>query len=151
MKIEIKSRFDNKIILCGEYESVKDCLEKNPLANLSGANLSEVNLSEANLSRAYLSGANLSKANLSGAYLSGAYLSDIKNYSESREVFIQFIRNNLIKFSKEQQEIASRIFALDFCWKMIEKEYGKEMDKIFEILADLGWKEYKEKWESLKG
>ena len=39
MKIEIRNRYDDKIILCGEYESVKDCLEKNRGANLVGANL----------------------------------------------------------------------------------------------------------------
>jgi len=37
MKIEIRNRWDNKIILCGEYESVKDCLEKNRGADLEGA------------------------------------------------------------------------------------------------------------------
>lgn len=31
MKIEILNRFNGKVILCGEYDSVKDCLEKNPL------------------------------------------------------------------------------------------------------------------------
>jgi uncharacterized protein YjbI with pentapeptide repeats len=40
MKIEIKNRFTNNIILCGEYESTKDALEKNRGANLSGAYLS---------------------------------------------------------------------------------------------------------------
>ena len=35
MNIEIKNRYDEKIILCGEYESIKDCLEKNCGANLS--------------------------------------------------------------------------------------------------------------------
>jgi hypothetical protein len=38
-KIEIKNRFDGKIILCGEYESIKYCLEKNRTADLSSANL----------------------------------------------------------------------------------------------------------------
>jgi hypothetical protein len=81
---------DSKNVRSGEYESVRDCLEKNKGANLYGANLSgadlyganlswanlyRADLSGANLSRAYLSGANLSGAYLSGAYLSGAYLS----------------------------------------------------------------------------
>jgi len=39
MKIEIKSMYTNKIILCGEYESLKKCLEQNREANLRGANL----------------------------------------------------------------------------------------------------------------
>ena len=97
MKIEIKNRYTNKIILCGEYDSVKDCLEKNKNANLSranlsganlsGVNLSGVNLSGANLSRADLFGVNLSRAdlfgvNLSGANLSGADMKDAYFYGE---------------------------------------------------------------------
>ena len=79
MNVEIKNRFSGKIILCGEYKSIKECLEKNRKANLSWANLSGANLSGAdlygaNLSRAYLSGANLHGANLHGANLYGADL-----------------------------------------------------------------------------
>jgi len=79
-EIKIVSRWDsNKVLLCGQYESVKDCLVKNKNANLSGADLSGADLYGANLSRADLSGAdlygaNLSRADLSGAYLYGAYL-----------------------------------------------------------------------------
>ena len=72
MLIEIKNRFNDKIILSGEYEKLKDCLEKNYRANLSGADLSGADLSGANLTRANLYGANLSRADLSGADLSGA-------------------------------------------------------------------------------
>ena len=37
MKIEIVSRYDNKkVLLCGEYESIKECLED---ADLGGADL----------------------------------------------------------------------------------------------------------------
>ena len=39
MKIEIKHRYTDTVLLCGEYESVKDCLEKNVGANLGRANL----------------------------------------------------------------------------------------------------------------
>ncbi|RPJ55932.1 MAG: pentapeptide repeat-containing protein [Dehalococcoidia bacterium] len=74
MLIEIKNRVDSKVILSGEYESVKDCLVTNKKANLSDADLSGANLSDADLSGADLSGANLSGANLSGATLSGADL-----------------------------------------------------------------------------
>jgi hypothetical protein len=82
--IEIKNRFTDQIIICGEYESIKDCLEKNRGANLGGANLRGAylegaylrgaNLGGANLGGAYLEGANLEGANLEGAYLRGAYL-----------------------------------------------------------------------------
>ena len=47
MNVEIKNRFTDDIILSGEYESIKDCLEKNRTANLYGANLSRANLSGA--------------------------------------------------------------------------------------------------------
>jgi hypothetical protein len=67
MKIEIKKRWNDDIILCGEYESIKDCLVKNRGANLSGANLYGANLSRANLSGANLSGTDLSGTDLSGA------------------------------------------------------------------------------------
>jgi hypothetical protein len=78
--IEIKNRYTGDIILSGNYESIKDALEKNNGADLSGANLSRVNLSGANLSRVNLSradlyGANLSRVNLSRADLYGANLS----------------------------------------------------------------------------
>ena len=74
MNIEIKNRFTNKIILCGEYESIKDCLEKNRGTNLEGADLRGTNLEGAYLRGAYLEGAYLEGAYLRGAYLEGAYL-----------------------------------------------------------------------------
>jgi hypothetical protein len=63
MKVEIKNRWDGNIILCGEYESIKDCLEKNKEKDLSSANLRSADLSSADLSFADLSSANLSSAN----------------------------------------------------------------------------------------
>ena len=74
MKIEIKDRYDNKIILCGEYENIKDCLEKNGGAYLRNANLEGANLEGANLEGAYLRNAYLRNANLEGANLRNAYL-----------------------------------------------------------------------------
>ena len=59
MKIKIKDRYTEKIILCGEYESIKNCIEKNRGANLEGANLGGANLRGANLEGANLRGANL--------------------------------------------------------------------------------------------
>jgi hypothetical protein len=90
MNYEIKT-IEGNIIFAGEYESLKECVEKavESCADLSGADLlcadlsranlfcadlSRANLFRANLSRANLSGADLSRANLSGADLSGANL-----------------------------------------------------------------------------
>ena len=72
--IEIKNRYNGDIIVSGKYESIKEALENNSDANLSGADLRGAYLSDANLSGAYLSDANLSDANLSGADLSDADL-----------------------------------------------------------------------------
>jgi len=77
MKIEIKSRFDNnKVLVSGKYENIKECLEKNRDAYLRDANLRDANLQGANLRGAYLRGAYLRGANLWGADLWGAYLQD---------------------------------------------------------------------------
>jgi len=80
MKVEIKRWDNNKIIISGEYTSLKDCVKKNrdklSGADLSNADLSNADLSNADLSRAYLSGADLSNADLSNAYLSRAYLTN---------------------------------------------------------------------------
>jgi len=57
MKIEIKNRFSEKTILCGDYESVKDCLEKNSSADLSYTNLHSADLHSANLRSANLQNA----------------------------------------------------------------------------------------------
>jgi len=69
MLIEIKNRFTGAIILCGEYESVKDCLQKNSAADLRFADLRSANLRYADLSSANLRYANLSYANLRYANL----------------------------------------------------------------------------------
>ena len=84
MKIEIKNRFNRSILLCGEYKSIKDCLERNTGADLTSADLRGAyltsadlrgaNLTGADLTSAYLTGANLTGANLRGAYLRGADL-----------------------------------------------------------------------------
>jgi len=86
--IEIKSRWDGKVLLPVEAESLREAVEAAVArdANLRGANLSDAylsganlrgaNLRDANLRGANLRGANLGAANLSGAYLGGANLSD---------------------------------------------------------------------------
>ena len=75
MKIEIKNRLNGNIILCGEYESIKDCLKRNRGADLSGADLRGAYLRGADLSGTDLSDADLNGTDLRGAYLNGAYLS----------------------------------------------------------------------------
>ena len=91
MLIEIKSRFDSRVIFSHDCEnnSIKLTVEAAVRiranldgvylagayldgANLAGANLDGANLARANLVRANLDGANLDGANLDGANLAGA-------------------------------------------------------------------------------
>jgi len=86
MKIEIKNRFNGSIIISGNFEDIKDCLEKNRGADLRGADLRgadligadlrDANLRDANLRDANLRGADLRDANLRGADLRDANLRD---------------------------------------------------------------------------
>jgi hypothetical protein len=74
MKVEIKNRYNGSVIICGEYSSVKDALEKNRGAYLGGADLGGAYLGGADLGGAYLRGADLRGAYLRGADLRGADL-----------------------------------------------------------------------------
>ena len=76
MKIQIKSRWHEKVLWEGEAELLKEAIEVavKQRADLSGANLCGASLYGANLSKAYLPGANLPGADLSEADLSGANL-----------------------------------------------------------------------------
>ena len=69
MKIQIKNRYTDEIIIEGEAESMKKFLEKN-----NGANLREADLRGADLREADLLGADLRGADLLGADLRGADL-----------------------------------------------------------------------------
>ena len=160
MLIEIRNRYANKVIICGEYESIKDCLEKNRGANLRDANLRgaylrDANLGDANLEGAYLEGANLRgaylrDANLEGAYLRGAYLRDAnlegaKNYSHSHDFAIEIIRRQDIKtFTDKEWVIIGQVCVHRLCWEDIKKNYGKEIMPIFEKLSKIGFQEFEE-------
>ena len=75
MKIEIKNRFNGKIIISGEYSSIKEALEKNRGANLSYANLRGADLRNADLRDTNLRNADLRYADIIDADLSCANLS----------------------------------------------------------------------------
>jgi hypothetical protein len=165
VNIEIKNRFSGEIILCGEYESIKECLEKNKTANLSGANLyganlSGADLSGANLSRADLygadlygadlSGANLYGADLSGANLSGANLSRADLYGE------KLTKNPLqilglkywVLILEKQIKIGCEIHKAED-WEKFDDDQISKMDdgaiewwKIYKTIILGLWKEY---------
>ena len=156
MQIEIKNRYTNKVLLCGKYESIKDCLEKNRDAYLGGANLRGAYLGGANLRGAYLEGANLEGANLQGAnlgganlggaYLRGAYLRGAKNYYNSHDFAIELIRRHDIEdFTDKEWSIIGKITIHRYCYDDIKKLFGKSIIPIFKKLAKDGYGEYLDK------
>ena len=133
-EIKIVSRWDsNKVLLCGQYESVKDCLVKNKNANLSGANLSRANLSGADLSGAYLYGADLSRADLSGA----------KNYLSSHDFFQEIVKRQDSKtFTSKEWVCIGQIIVHRLCWSSIKKRFNKGAVGVFKKLAKVGFDEW---------
>ena len=133
MKVEIKNRFSGSIVLCGEYESIKDCLERNSgaylrSADLRGADLRSADLRSADLRGAYLSSADLRSADLRGADLSSADLrgADLRGADYNGE-----------KLTKEPIQILGLKYFV-----LITKEQikiGCEFHKATE------WKEFKDK------
>ena len=179
MNIKIVSRYDeSKILLCGEYESIKDCLEKNRGAYLGGADLGDANLRDANLRGAYLrgadlggaylrgadleganlrgadlGGADLGDANLGGADLRGADLEGAKNYVSSHDFFAEIIRRQILEtFTEKEWAMIGQITIHRLCWGDIKKRYGKEIMPVFEKLSKTGFDKWEIKYkEILKG
>ena len=164
MKIEIKNRFSGEVIVCGEYENIRECVVKNVKtgadltgADLRGAYLTGADLRGADLRGAYLTGADLSGADLTGADLTGAYLSGayltgadltgIKNYSENHYIFNEIVCKQSIKsFTEKEWAMIGKIMNKLLCWDSIKKECGKPMMKVFKELSKLGWDEYEIKY-----
>ena len=116
-EIEIVSRFDNTVLLKGNYSSIKDCLEKNRGVNLGGANLG------------------------------GAELRGVENYYRSHDFAIELIRCQDIKFfSDEEWATIGKITTHRLCWGEITKNYKSALT-IFEKLAKIGWDEYEKKFQ----
>src|SRR3990167_6436819 len=129
MNIKIVSRYDeSKILLCGEYESIKDCLEKNK--------------------GAYLEGAYLRGVNLAGAYLEGA-----KNYVSNHDFFAEIIRRQKLEtFTEKEWAMIGRIIIHRLCWDTIKKRYGKRIMPMFKKLSKTGYDGWEIKYkEILKG
>ena len=164
MKKEIKiiNKYNNKIILCGKYESIKDCLEKNRGANLEDAYLVGADLRGADLEDAYLVGADLRGADLRGANLEDAYLvgadlvgadlvgadlRKIKNYYNSHDFFIELIRRkNQKDFTERQWAIIGKILVHRLCWDKLIDFSEKEMLSIGHKLKKDGFGEYLKKY-----
>ena len=144
MEIKIVSRWDsNKVLLVGKYESIKDCLEKNRDAYLGGASLGGADLRDAYLGGASLRGADLRDAYLGGASLGGADLRGVKNYLNSRDIWIEIIRRQPTKdFTDKEWSIIGQIITHKLCWDSIKKRYGKKIMPIFKKLSKLGFDEW---------
>ena len=74
--IEIKNRYTGEVIVSGEYESIKDCLQRNRYAKLTGAYLTDADIRDAKLTNADLIDAKLTGADLTDADLTGANLTN---------------------------------------------------------------------------
>ena len=134
MKVQIK-RWDNeKIIACGEYEDVRDCLIKNKdknfykanlrSANLQGADLRSANLQDADLQGADLQGADLWSADLQGADLWSAkyeeplFLPDLYSLKllppETKLCFWKYLKNGASPYQEDQYEVGKEYSANEF-------------------------------------
>lgn len=76
MIIQIKNRLTNKIIVEGEYESIKDCLEKNRNKDFTGADLSNMKLYKADLHEMILQNVDFRGSDLRFSKLYGSVLRD---------------------------------------------------------------------------
>ena len=133
MKIEIRNRFDNKIILSGKYASIKECLEKNRGTDLRSANLG---------------GADLRSANLWGADLGSANLGSAKNYLNSHYFFQEIVKRQKIDtFTQKEWSIIGQIIIHKLCWDSIRKRFNKSAIKIFKKLSKVGFNAWEAKYE----
>ena len=149
-KIEIKNRFTGAVILCGEYESIKDCLEKNTGAYLGGAYLRDADLRDADLGGANLGGADLRDADLRGAYLRDAYLRDAKGYVNSHDFFTEIIRRQKVEdFTTSEWAMIGVILVHRICWDSIQKRYDGKIMPVFKKLAKVGFGEWEEKYKEI--
>jgi len=148
MKIEIRRWDTKKIIVCGEYESVKGCLEENKdksfyradlryadlrYANLSSADLISANLRYADLRYANLSFANLRYADLRSANLSSADLryADLR-YANLKEPIIFTDIYYLLMF---QDKITMR------AWKYLNNGKSPYQHKEYEVGKEYTFKD----------
>jgi len=176
--IEIKSRYDGKVIFSTKAESLKVAVEiavrsgadlaRADLvganlagaylveANLARANLVEANLARADLARANLAGANLAGADLAGAdlaraNLAGAYLVGVETPPINSHQFASEIlwrKSN----TKSQKNFSARIrMETNLCWKDFYKLARKMRVLTWAEKTLSMWDEYKEEIAEIKG
>lgn len=129
-----------EVIISGDYESIKDCCEKNMFI-LNNADLSYANLGNADLSYADLRNANLRNANLRGANLKG-----IKNYSDCHDIFFELLRRQKPSFlTKKEKAFVYDIMINRYCWNRIV-QFGESFLHLLEKVSKLGFDEYEIKY-----
>ena len=126
-EIKIVSRWDSsKVLLCGKYESIKDCLEKNRGANLGGADLRS-------------------------ADLGGAYLRSAKNYLSSHDFFQEVIRRQPVKtFTQAEWASIAQIIIHKLCWDTIKNKHKTSAMRVFKKCSKVGFDEWEKHFKELK-
>ena len=121
-EIKIVSRWDSsKVLLCGKYESIKDCLEKNRGAYLRGANLG------------------------------GAYLRSAKNYLSSHDFFQEVIRRQPVKtFTQAEWASIAQIIIHKLCWDTIKNKHKTSAMRVFKKCSKVGFDEWEKHFKELK-
>ena len=151
-EIKIVSRWGSeKVLVCGKYESIKDCLEENKGAYLGGAYLRGAYLRGANLRGAYLRGAYLRGAYLRGASLEdadlgGADLGGAKNYYDSHDFAKELIKR-IDSFTDKEWSFIGKLIVKPLCWEDIRKD--KSALSVCKKLAKEGFDEYLKKYREL--
>ena len=155
MLIEIKEKRTSRIIVAGEYESVRDCLEKNrrgvcfESADLVGSDLVDANFAGSNLNGADLRYSNFAGSNLKGADLRYTDLAGIKGYANSHDIFSEIVSRQKVELFSDYEWVAiARIIIYRLCWDSIRMRFGDVMPIIFKKLADAGFGEWLEHWEN---
>ena len=129
-QIEIKNRWNGKIILVGRYENIKECLEKNRDSDLSDSDLSDSDLRD---------------SDLSGSDLSGS-----KGYLNSHEFFREIVRRQKVDaFTQKEWSMIGRIIVHTLCWDTIKKRFGKSAMGIFKKLKKSGFGEWFTKYSEI--
>ena len=143
-EIKIVSRWDSSnVLVCGQYESISDCVQKKCGTDLRGAYLRVADLNGADLRGADLSGAYLSGAYLRGAYLRGADLRGAKNYCDHHSFWQEIIRTQKESyFTTNEWALIGKILVHRHCWDKIIMYPKKTMLSIFKKLADVGYDEW---------
>ena len=170
MRIEIKNRFNGKIIIRGEYKSIKHCLEENRAAYFEDADLRDADLGVAYLGGAYFRGADLVGTDLRGADLRDADLRDTdlkgadfegtdlvdadfrgaKNYVNHHHIFAEAVRRQEVAtFTEKEWAMIGVIIIHSTCWDTIKKRFGKKMLSVFRKLSQVGFNEWEKHYKQV--